>query len=98
MGFMQPTEKYGSFISNNQESYDDLRFRKMRRAMHDALSKTQVSEYQPIQEKQAVIMADAMFGSPAEWKKHLSKWVFLWSKTDLRIESDRTIELRSRPP
>lgn len=40
----------------------------MRRAGHDALSKTQVAEYEPIQERQAIILVDEFLKNKGNWE------------------------------
>ena len=43
------------------------RWQRMRRASHEALNKTRVTEFYPLQEKEAVVMIDGMLQNPKGW-------------------------------
>ena len=45
----------------------------MRRATHEALNKTRVTEYHSLHEKEALLTIDGMLRNPAGWKDELHR-------------------------
>jgi len=48
-------------------------WRRMRRATHEALNKGHITEYRPLQEKEAVILIDGMLRNPVGWESELHR-------------------------
>ena len=45
----------------------------MRRASHEAVNKSRVAEYCPLQTKEAVLLIDGILRKPTEWEAELRR-------------------------
>ena len=54
---------------------DKHSWRRMRRASHDALTKTSVAEFHPILAKEAVRVIDGILHNPSRWNMEFLRWV-----------------------
>ena len=50
-------------------------YRRMRRACHEALNKTRVTEFYPLHAKEAVRLIDGILQNPEKWKVEYLRWV-----------------------
>jgi len=57
-----------SLTTNGEHSW-----RRMRRASQEALTKARVTEFYPLQEKEAVILIDGMLQNPTGWDGELRR-------------------------
>jgi len=54
---------------------DEHSYRRMRRASHEALSKTRVTEFHPLHAKEAVRLIDGVLQNPTKWDIEFFRWV-----------------------
>jgi hypothetical protein len=54
---------------------DEHSYRRMRRASHEALNKTRVTEFYPLHAKEAVRMIDGILQNPNKWDVEFLRWV-----------------------
>ena len=59
-----------SLITNGEYSWQ-----RMRRTSQEALNKIHVTEFYPLQEKEAVILVDGMLQNPNDWDGEFRRWV-----------------------
>ena len=50
-------------------------YRRMRRACHEALNKTRVTEFYQLHAKEAVRLIDGILQNPEKWKVEYLRWV-----------------------
>ena len=55
---------------------DEHSFRRMRRASHQGLSKTRLTEFHPRQAKEAVRLIDGLLQNPNKWDVEFIRWVY----------------------
>ena len=55
-------------IRSSWMSYDHFSWRRMRRASHEALNKSRVTEFYPLHVKEAVVLIDGMLQNPSGWE------------------------------
>ena len=54
---------------------DEYSFRRMRRASHEALNKTRVTEFHPLHAKEAARLVDGILQNPKKWDVEFIRWV-----------------------
>ena len=54
---------------------DEHSFRRTRRASHEALNKTRVTDFNPLHAKETARLIDGILQNPNKWEEEILRWV-----------------------
>ena len=75
MSVMGYNETCAEFLHLRCTTDEKHSFRRMRRASHEALNKTRVTEFYSLHAKEAARLIDGILENPNKWDVEFSRWV-----------------------
>lgn len=70
-----PCAKLVAVSSSRRSNAPVLRWRRLRKAAFEGLNFRSSEVFQPVQEREAIRLAEALVKNPSAWMDHINRWV-----------------------